>query len=358
MLARRRRPRVAGTRSAKPSQVGAVLATLLEAGEAAPAQPSAIAAAHGATRSAPPRRGPSSCGAGDRSAAVAEPRRTGRWVSPAARRLAESARDRRRRSRRHRPAGGSNDITTSSTPSRRRSNRKAKPTVPPIAQRGCGSSIAAAMSRSKREIPHYYLAARNQLETALAWLTARNASGRSLSECCPAVLQLKAVALAAQRFGEFNGFWRDDAFHASGEVHVRRRDFAARRRPRRTGHPRCGRRRKLDDLMGDLMDLVARARAGSLRSSEMSDPTITVTNLGDQGVDAVFGVIYPPQVALVGFGTAGATSLRGHRRWDPCRSPQRTLPWQPTTALPTVIAAPCSSPPSTSSSNSPMILEK
>jgi len=47
---------------------------------------------------------------------------------------------------------------------------------------------------------------------------------------------------------------------------------------------------------------VARARAGTLRSSEMSDPTITVTNLGDKGVDAVFGVIYPPQVALIGFG--------------------------------------------------------
>ena len=60
--------------------------------------------------------------------------------------------------------------------------------------------------------------------------------------------------------------------------------------------------KNLDELMGDLTDLVARARAGSLRSSEMSDPSITVTNLGDEGVDAVFGVIYPPQVALVGFG--------------------------------------------------------
>ncbi|HET9077947.1 MAG TPA: 2-oxo acid dehydrogenase subunit E2, partial [Acidimicrobiales bacterium] len=51
-----------------------------------------------------------------------------------------------------------------------------------------------------------------------------------------------------------------------------------------------------------LRDLVTRARAGRLRGSEMSDPTITVTNLGDLGVEAVFGVIYPPQVALVGFG--------------------------------------------------------
>jgi pyruvate dehydrogenase E2 component (dihydrolipoamide acetyltransferase) len=54
--------------------------------------------------------------------------------------------------------------------------------------------------------------------------------------------------------------------------------------------------------MQSLTDLVKRARAGSLRSSEMSDPTITVTNLGEGGVETVFGVIYPPQVALVGFG--------------------------------------------------------
>jgi pyruvate dehydrogenase E2 component (dihydrolipoamide acetyltransferase) len=54
--------------------------------------------------------------------------------------------------------------------------------------------------------------------------------------------------------------------------------------------------------MRRLRDLVRRARAGSLRSSELSDPTITVTNLGEQGIDTVFGIIYPPQVAIVGFG--------------------------------------------------------
>ncbi len=58
----------------------------------------------------------------------------------------------------------------------------------------------------------------------------------------------------------------------------------------------------LDEVQAALRDLVARVRAGRLRSSEMSDPTLTVTNLGDQGVATVFGVIYPPQVALVGFG--------------------------------------------------------
>jgi pyruvate dehydrogenase E2 component (dihydrolipoamide acetyltransferase) len=58
----------------------------------------------------------------------------------------------------------------------------------------------------------------------------------------------------------------------------------------------------LGELMKKLRDLVNRTRAGSLRSSELSDPTITVTSLGEQGAETVYGVIYPPQVAMVGIG--------------------------------------------------------
>jgi len=61
-------------------------------------------------------------------------------------------------------------------------------------------------------------------------------------------------------------------------------------------------RMSLEQLMRAFQDLVNRARSGGLRSSELSDPTITVTSLGDQGVDTVFGVIFPPQTAIVGFG--------------------------------------------------------
>ena len=162
-------------------------------------------------------------------------------------------------------------------------------------------SIAAAMSRSKREIPHYYLADEIILDTALGWLTDQNAGLPITERMLPAVLQLKAVALAAQRFGEFSGFWRDEAFEPAPAVHV---GVAISLRGGGLVAPAIHdvAEKKLDELMRDLTDLVARARAGSLRSSEMSDPTITLTNLGDKGVDAVFGVIYPPQVAIVGFG--------------------------------------------------------
>lgn len=162
-------------------------------------------------------------------------------------------------------------------------------------------SIAAAMSRSKREIPHYYLADEILMDPVLDWLADRNAQRPITERVLPAVLQIKAVALAAQRFGEFSGFWRDESFQPAPNSHVgvaislRGGGLVAPAIHDVADH-------KLDELMADLTDLVARARTFSLRSSEMSDPTITVTNLGDQGVATVFGVIYPPQVALVGFG--------------------------------------------------------
>jgi pyruvate dehydrogenase E2 component (dihydrolipoamide acetyltransferase) len=55
--------------------------------------------------------------------------------------------------------------------------------------------------------------------------------------------------------------------------------------------------------MRELRDVVQRARAGSLRSSDLADGTVTVTSLGDRSADLVLGVIYPPQTALVGYGT-------------------------------------------------------
>jgi pyruvate dehydrogenase E2 component (dihydrolipoamide acetyltransferase) len=59
----------------------------------------------------------------------------------------------------------------------------------------------------------------------------------------------------------------------------------------------------LDAIMAAMRDIVTRTRTGRLRNSEITQGTITVSSLGETGVDALIGVIYPPQVALVGFGT-------------------------------------------------------
>jgi len=162
-------------------------------------------------------------------------------------------------------------------------------------------AIAAAMSRSKREIPHYYLSEPVPMRRATEWLAQANAGRPITARLLMAVLQLKAVALALKQFPEMNGFYRDNAFQPAASAHI---GVAISLRQGGLIAPAIHDvgEKTLEQLMLDLTDLVKRARAGSLRSSEMSDPTITVTNLGEQGVAAVYGVIYPPQVALVGFG--------------------------------------------------------
>lgn len=173
--------------------------------------------------------------------------------------------------------------------------------APPGRDAQMRKAIAAAMARSNREIPHYYLSETIPMRRAVEWLTRANAGRPVTGRVLMGALQLRAVALALREFPDLNGFWRDGAFAPAGGIHpgvaisIRQGGLIA---------PALhdADRKTLDELMQALADLVKRARAGSLRSSELSDPTVTLTNLGDQGVEAVFGVIYPPQVALIGFG--------------------------------------------------------
>ncbi len=164
------------------------------------------------------------------------------------------------------------------------------------------AAIARAMARSKREIPHYYLGADIDFSAARAFLDVRNATRPVTERVLPVALLLKATALAVRETPELNGYWIDDQFRAADRVHI---GVAISLRGGGLVAPAIHDTDtlSLDELMVALRDLAGRARRGSLRASEMSDPTITVTNLGDQGVQVVHGVIYPPQVALVGFGT-------------------------------------------------------
>jgi pyruvate dehydrogenase E2 component (dihydrolipoamide acetyltransferase) len=162
-------------------------------------------------------------------------------------------------------------------------------------------AIAAAMARSKREIPHYYLATDVDMSRALAWLEAENARRPVTSRLLYPVLLLRAVARAIPEAPEMNGFWLDGAFRPGAGIHI---GMAIAMRGGGLVAPAIHDvdRKSLDDVMANMLDLVKRARKGVLRSSEVADATITVTSLGEQGVESLFGVIYPPQVALVGFG--------------------------------------------------------
>jgi pyruvate dehydrogenase E2 component (dihydrolipoamide acetyltransferase) len=166
---------------------------------------------------------------------------------------------------------------------------------------GLRSAIGASMARAKREIPHLYLSTTVDLTRSLAWLGAENQRRPVMERLLPVLLFIKAVARACVDVPALNGFWTDHGFASGSGVHV---GCAIALRGGGLVAPALHDvdRKTLDTLAREFGDLVKRARAGGLRSSEMSDATITLTNLGDLGVESAYAIIYPPQVAIVGFG--------------------------------------------------------
>jgi pyruvate dehydrogenase E2 component (dihydrolipoyllysine-residue acetyltransferase) len=162
-------------------------------------------------------------------------------------------------------------------------------------------TIAAAMARSKREIPHYYLSTTIDMSNAMTWLAEENLERPVVDRLLYGVLLIKAVALALHEVPELNSVWKGEKLNLCTEINVgvaislRQGGLVA---PALLGTDK----QNLDELMKNFRDLVKRSRAGSLRSSELSEPTITVTSLGERGAESVFGIIYPPQVAIMGFG--------------------------------------------------------
>jgi pyruvate dehydrogenase E2 component (dihydrolipoamide acetyltransferase) len=244
--------------------------------------------------------------------AAAAPTETRRRVSPLARRLARELGVDLTTVTGSGPDGAieAGDVRRASTGSR---PAPAAKTAPPPTAAAAGradasaraaamrATIATLMARSAREIPHYHLTETIDLTAALGWLRRENRRLPVPRRLVPAALLLKAAARAAKAVPELNGFWVDDGFAPAPAVHL---GVAISLRGGGLVAPAIHDAADLDlpDLMAKLKDLVVRTRAGRLRRAELSDPTITVSNLGEQGVESILGIIYPPQVALVGFG--------------------------------------------------------
>lgn len=172
--------------------------------------------------------------------------------------------------------------------------------APAAATESIRMAVAAAMSKSNREIPHYYLETSIDMSKALAWLAEANRQRPVAKRLLPVVLLIKAAAKALREFPDLNAVW-DNGLQRKEEINI---GFVISLRTGGLIVPaiRNADQKSPDALMETLNDLIPRARALKLRSSELSESTITLTSLGDDGADAVFGVIYPPQVAIVGFG--------------------------------------------------------
>lgn len=180
------------------------------------------------------------------------------------------------------------------------------------------NAIAVAMAKSKQEIPHFYLSLALDITNAQQWLQQQNQTRSPETHVLLLALLLKALAKSLPKYPKLNGFYQHvfdkdstfekksalgtkSVFEQAGAINI---GNVISLRQGGLVVPAIHNVDKLsvNEVMQSLRDITERSRNGHLRSSELTDATITVTNMGERGVDSVFGIIYPPQVAIIGFG--------------------------------------------------------
>ncbi len=183
---------------------------------------------------------------------------------------------------------------------KKKSLEEARENKKELASQGVRSAIASAMSKSNREIPHFYLEAKIDMSKGLAWLKEINKKREVKDRLLVVVLLIKAMAKAIQKVPEVNAYW-ENGLQLKEAINI---GFAISLRQGGLVIPAIhnAEQKSLSELMSVLTDLIPRAKKLKLRSSELSESTITLTNIGEGNVATVYGVIYPPQVAIVGFG--------------------------------------------------------
>lgn len=160
---------------------------------------------------------------------------------------------------------------------------------------------ARAMARSKKEIPHYYIKTKAQVDNLFQFLDQlRETSPQGERLSVPAAL-LFLLSRVLIDFPEFNGVFENQKFIAKEPVNI---GIAISLKNKGVVVPAIIESQKLDlfQINEALNDLITRARSGNIKTTELVSGTFTVTNLGDLGVEEVFGVIVPPQVAIMGWG--------------------------------------------------------
>lgn len=179
---------------------------------------------------------------------------------------------------------------------------------PTSTTRNLRSAIAKAMARSKKEIPHYYLKTQVHLDSLMEWIDRKNSVLPPDERLMLPVVLTKGIIRALQENPQMNGHFVDGGLEVKKSINM---GIAIALKEGGVLVPAIleAQNLSLRDLNAAFVDLIIRARKGELKNRELTEGTFTITNVGDLGTDEVFGIIFPPQVALVGLGRVHKTAV-------------------------------------------------
>jgi len=164
-------------------------------------------------------------------------------------------------------------------------------------------AAASTLTRSKQQVPHFYLKATCRVDRLLELRATANATGDLKITVNDFIV--RAAGLAMVDVPDMNVIWTPDAVRRfeSADIAV----AVASERGLITPVVRSVQSRTLSDISATIKDLAARAGAGSLKQQELEGGSLAVSNLGMFGIEEFAAIINPPQAGILAVGAA--TSL-------------------------------------------------
>ncbi len=162
-------------------------------------------------------------------------------------------------------------------------------------------AIARRMTQSKAAAPHYYLTLDIDMTAALEFRSQINANATEEQRVSINDLIVKACAIAIERRPKFNSEFRETGLAMHDRINVCI-GIALDDGLIAPAVLDC-QVKSLGRIAIETKDLIRRAKSGQLKADEYSEGTFTITNLGAYGVEALIGIINPPQAAILGVGS-------------------------------------------------------
>jgi pyruvate dehydrogenase E2 component (dihydrolipoamide acetyltransferase) len=167
---------------------------------------------------------------------------------------------------------------------------------------------ASRLALSKQTIPHFYLHSDCRVDALIdlrkQWNVRANGSGTKVTVTDILVF---AVSRALKKVPIANAAWIENGIRVFENVDI----AVAVNTPAGLITPivRGCEQKTLITISREIASLAERARAGSLKPTEYTGGTLTISNLGMFRVTSIMPIINPPQACILGFGAIEARAV-------------------------------------------------
>jgi len=190
----------------------------------------------------------------------------------------------------------------------------APPASPSVAQPSAPSRHEAhSAGREWGVVPHLYLNASCEMDALIDLRARLNEAGGGTYTLLVNDFVIRAAALALRMVPEVNACWTDGAIYLLDNIDISLGLTAGEGVI--TPIVRRADRKGLAAISAEARDLAGRARAGTLQPADHQGGGLTVSNLGDYGVESFGAIVNPPQSCAL---AVGAVERRAVVRGDAC----------------------------------------